>query len=128
MPEAEAIEYKKRILVVEDEMFIAMELVRALRAAGYDVLGPAGSVADALDLIQHDRPDAAVLDVRLGSERVTPVAVELRALDVPYVIASASHPSELASEAVLSEAVNLGKPTDLGQLVNVLRGLFKQQP
>ncbi|MCL7999806.1 hypothetical protein M8994_16305 [Brucella sp. 21LCYQ03] len=54
-------------------MFLAIELVSALRAASYDVLGPAGSVADALDLIRHDHPDAAVIDVRLGSERVTPL-------------------------------------------------------
>ncbi|WP_348270807.1 hypothetical protein [Rhizobium sp. Root1204] len=95
-----------------------------LRDAEFDVLGPAGSVADAFDLIKTERPDAAVLDVRLGTERV-PVAAELKTLGVPYVIASASHPSELASEPVLSDVANLGKPTDLDRLVRVMQAFCR---
>ncbi|TCL66394.1 response regulator [Rhizobium sp. BK251] len=112
-----------RVLVVEDEPFVAMELKAALATGGFDVLGPVGSVADALGILEDERPDAAVLDVRLGSERVTPVAVALKALGVPFVLASASSASELAADDALADVQNLGKPTNLKQLIDVIAAL-----
>ena len=55
-----------RILVVEDEALIAMDLQALLEEAGYRVLGPANSSAAALALIASDEPDVALLDVNLG--------------------------------------------------------------
>jgi two-component system, response regulator PdtaR len=113
------------VLVVEDEFFIAMELEATLAAAGYEVLGPAVSVGVAFELLNDRRPDAAVLDVNLGDHRVTPVAQELVALSIPYVIASAYSARDLENEPLLSKVVNLGKPTlperllfEIGRLVS----------
>ena len=114
---------RKQVLVVEDEVLIAMELEDALRDGGFDVLGPAGSVNHALNLLNDERPHAAVLDVTLGREKVTPVALLLKSLGVPFILASASDAAELARHHVLADALNLGKPTDLAQLVEVVRGL-----
>lgn len=55
-----------RILVVEDEALIAMDLQALLEDAGYEVLGPANSSAAALALIASEEPDVALLDVNLG--------------------------------------------------------------
>ncbi len=55
-----------RILVVEDEALIAMDLQALLEDAGYRVLGPANSSAAALALIDTEEPDVALLDVNLG--------------------------------------------------------------
>jgi DNA-binding response OmpR family regulator len=66
----------RQILVVEDEFLIAMEVEQTLRRAGYQVVGPAPSLGTALELLRQVRPDAAVLDVNLAGERVTPVAEE----------------------------------------------------
>jgi CheY-like chemotaxis protein len=55
-----------RILVVEDEALIAMDLQALLEEAGYQVLGPANSSAAALALIANQEPDVALLDVNLG--------------------------------------------------------------
>ncbi len=55
-----------RILVVEDEALIAMDLQALLEDAGYRVIGPANSSAAALKLIDADEPDVALLDVNLG--------------------------------------------------------------
>ncbi|WP_434729922.1 response regulator [Rhizobium binae] len=66
------------ILVVEDEFFIADELRRKLSAAGLRVLGPVSSNENALDLLQQERPDVAVLDVHLAGTRATPVAADKR--------------------------------------------------
>lgn len=79
----------KRILVVEDEFYIAMDLERELAEAGATVVGPVASVAEALDLITREpRLDAAALDVNLRGEMVYPVADQLTARMVPYVFAT----------------------------------------
>lgn len=74
-----------RILVVEDEVLIAMFVEDLLLSRGCQVVGPASSVAEALDLMARERPNAAVLDVNLGAERVYPVADALKEARIPFV-------------------------------------------
>jgi len=124
MSEPEKGEVVRRIvLVVEDEFVIAMELESILTRSGFVVLGPASSVDQALDLVKSQRPDAAVLDVTLGGEKVTPVAVLLKAWGVPFVLATGSDVAELARHDVFAKVPNLGKPTDMKRLVDVVRSL-----
>ncbi|WP_137131021.1 response regulator [Rhizobium sp. FY34] len=112
-----------RVLVVEDELFIAMEIGDALFEAGFEVLGPASSVDNALALLRTTRPDAAVLDVNLGREKVTPVALYLKSQGVPFVLATAGSPGELAQDPVFCNVDNLGKPTSMTELVEKIRSL-----
>ena len=107
------------VLVVEDEFLIAMDLELLLRRHGWRVLGPAATVAEALRLLEAERPDAAVLDVNLRGELVTPVAEALRALTVPFVLASAHEPVDRVAPA-LAGAVNVGKPTSETRLLAAL--------
>ena len=80
-------ELVKRILIVEDEYLIALDLAEGVRQLGCDVLGPVGRVDAAMDLVEA-KPDidAALLDVNLNGERVFPVADRLIARDVPVVL------------------------------------------
>ena len=79
----------RRILIVEDEYLIAMEVKRWLLAAGAEVIGPVPSVERALDLVEDNGIDAAVLDVNLGNgDTVYPVADKLSDLGVPYLFAT----------------------------------------
>ena len=89
----------KRLLVVEDEFVIALDLQNLLEAAGHEVVALAASVADALALLDgggdaepgRRRPpilDGAVLDVNLRGEPATPVADALAARGVPFVFVS----------------------------------------
>jgi CheY-like chemotaxis protein len=110
-----------QVLVVEDEFLIAMELKAVLEEDGFGVLGPFPTVAAALARLEAERPDAAVLDVSLRGERVTPVALVLLAMNVPFVLASAYVPADLASEPALSAARNLGKPARRADLVGAMR-------
>jgi CheY-like chemotaxis protein len=113
------------ILIVEDEFVVAMDLAFMLQGAGYSILGPVGSVAQALELLRHWRPDAALLDVVLrDGERVTPVARVLAAMDVPFMLASAQDPEHLAQEDVLTGAVNIGKPINAQILTKQLEAML----
>jgi len=76
----------RRLLVVEDDYLVAMDLAEELAGHGAEVLGPAGSVEEALALVAAEsRIDAAVLDINLRNEKVYPVAEALRARNVPFV-------------------------------------------
>lgn len=79
----------KRILLVEDEYFIAQDMARAMAEAGAVVVGPAATVAEALRLIAASGAlDAAVLDINLQGEMVFPVADALTTRGVPFVFAT----------------------------------------
>ena len=67
----------KSVLVVEDEFLVALDMETILVDAGFEVLGPVGSVAEALRLIGDQKPDAALLDNNLNGQSVGPVAAAL---------------------------------------------------
>ncbi len=73
----------RRLLVVEDEYAIATDLARTLEGRGVEVVGPAGSVEDALELVETEggRLDGAVLDINLHDERAYPIADALRTIE-----------------------------------------------
>ena len=107
------------VLVVEDEFLIALDLEQLLRRHGWRVLGPAATVDQALRLLRGAAPDVALLDVNLRGEPVTPVAEELRARGVPFVLASAYDGPGLVA-AALAGAPAVGKPTDERRLLAAL--------
>ena len=95
-----------RILVIEDEPLIAMLLVDWLRELGYDPIGPASTVAKALDLIVGSAPDAAIVDVSLNGESCHPVAEALRERDIPFVFATGhAEVSTLRRHADLAQTI-----------------------
>jgi DNA-binding NtrC family response regulator len=101
----------RRILVVEDEFLLAMELEGILDRYGCEVLGPASSVERALAALQTDRPEVVVLDVNLKGTRATPVAAALRDRGVPFVLMTGYSGPQL-SEPELRDALRLDKPVD----------------
>lgn len=78
----------KRVLVVEDDYLVAMDIARALERAGAQVIGPEPSLDAALDAIERMPPDGAILDINLGGEMAFPVADALTAHGVPFVFAT----------------------------------------
>jgi len=114
----------RAILVVEDEFLIAMELEAILTAHGFVVIGPVATVASALELLERERPDAAVLDINLRGIAVTPVARTLREMNVPFVIATAYRSSDLPADSVLRDAMIVGKPIKEAAFLEILRRLI----
>jgi two-component SAPR family response regulator len=77
-----------RVLVVEDEMLVAMDIAALLQDIGCRVVGPVGQLSEALPLAREAELDAAILDVNLENEGVEPVAAELARRSVPFVFAT----------------------------------------
>jgi CheY-like chemotaxis protein len=77
-----------RILIVEDEFFIALDISSVLEQAGLVVVGPAANVADALEAIGSEAIDGALLDAHLAGEPVGRVADALKARAIPFAFVS----------------------------------------
>jgi CheY-like chemotaxis protein len=110
----------KRILVVEDEYFLADETRRKLQKLGAIVVGPTGRVDRALELIEEEGVDAAILDIQLDGDLVFPVAEKLEELSIPYVFATGYDPSIVPARFngfILSE-----KPIDIEHIARALFG------
>lgn len=102
----------RRVLVVEDEYFLARELERGLRAAGSVVIGPVPSIEAALDLLAGDpAPEVALLDINLGGEKVFPVADALTARSIPFVFTTGYDEADILAR--FSGTPRLQKPIDL---------------
>jgi DNA-binding response OmpR family regulator len=108
----------QQVLIVEDEYFLAQDLAEYFHALGARVLGPVGTVADALRLLESTEVQAAVLDVNLRGERVYPVADLLRDKGVPFVFAS-GYGGEL-EPAAYADIPRCIKPVDFATLAGTL--------
>jgi CheY-like chemotaxis protein len=86
----------RRVLVVEDEYFVADDIARALHQLGAEVIGPFGSRDEALAFFSaEDAVDVAVLDINVRGEPIYPLADALREHGVPFVFATGYAESSL---------------------------------
>jgi len=108
----------QHVLIVEDEYFLAQDLVDFFQDLGVQVLGPAASVSEALKLLESAEVQGAILDVNLRGERVYPVADVLRQRHVPFVFAS-GYGGELEPRAY-ADVPRCIKPVDFGVLAKTL--------
>lgn len=104
-----------RILIVEDEFLLAMELEMMLQQRGCMVLGPASSIGQALAMLHGEPPDVALLDVNLKGERATPVAAALQDRGVPFILITGYSARQL-HEPELREAPRIDKPVSCRSL------------
>jgi PAS domain S-box-containing protein len=74
-----------RVLLVEDEILVAMMMRDILTELGFSVIGPFSRLAEAMVAAVHDDIDAGIIDVNLGGEFVYPVADVLAARKIPFV-------------------------------------------
>jgi DNA-binding response OmpR family regulator len=110
-----------RILVVEDESLIAMDIEAALEALGCEIVGPTGKLEAALQLAASEMLDAAILDVTVRGGKIFPVADRLLARGVPFVLASGY--GDWALPEHLRDHPRLTKPFTLAELEERVRSL-----
>ena len=116
--------HKPHVLMVEDEMFIAMVLEDLLSDAGYQVHG-VSSLAEGLKVSQSEAFDAAILDVNLGRDLVFPLADQLREQGVPFVFASGYGKEEIPQD--FREYDTLLKPYDSKSLLYAVATLLRDR-
>lgn len=113
-----------RVLVVEDEFFLAHDLCEELQAVGAQVVGPAGSLAEALDLATRSAAaDVALLDVNLRHQTVHPILSLLRKQGVPCLLLTGD-PAAL-SDPGLAGIPLLEKPVSMAHVVTRLEQLWR---
>ena len=115
----------RRILVVEDEALVAMLVEDALEEAGFGVIGPVRSVGQALETLEAERPDAAVLDLNLAGENSVAVADALVARGIPFVVATGYGAAGLPPTH--RNALVLPKPYDPADLTAILARLCERR-
>ena len=117
---------KAYVLVVEDEPFTALNLALAVEDAGGVVVGPAGSVSEALALLQSTPVAAAILDVNLPDGDIAPVLEILIGLGKPLIVQSGVAPPEGFATRAPGLVVRI-KPCVAETLVEQLAALIVAQ-
>ena len=109
------------ILVVEDEPLIALNLESVLSEAGAEVIGPALTVAAALQLSVTPGLTSAIVDLRLQNQSARPVIECLVRHGIPFCLHSGQ--TEMAPENSWPDATVLIKPANDHDIIGVLAGL-----
>jgi CheY-like chemotaxis protein len=114
-----------RVLVVEDQVVVALDLAQTLRGLGCVVLGPASEPAQVLALLRRERPDAVLLDLGLRGGFDAPLAAAMAAAmaaaGVPLVLLGC--PREGSGLPVAPSVAYLDKPLGTAPLRRVLARL-----
>jgi DNA-binding response OmpR family regulator len=111
-----------RVLVVEDNFAVAESLRYFLDAHGFVVAAVVGNLRTALAAVEEGGFDVAVLDIRLGTEVITPAAERLAAQAIPMVFLSGYADADVLPES-LHGYPRLGKPFDPVSLIAAIRKL-----
>jgi CheY-like chemotaxis protein len=114
----------RRVLVIEDEYFLADDIARALAALGARIVGPYGDLDEAIDVVGRDIAiDAAIMDINLRNDMVFPLARVLRSRKVPLVFTTGYDRSSIEPE--FQDVRLWGKPLDIKAVARELAIMIK---
>jgi CheY-like chemotaxis protein len=111
-----------RVLVAEDEILVAMLIEEMCADLGCEVVGPAGTLGDALERSRGGDFDVALVDMNLAGLKADPVIAELHGRSVPFAIASGGGEASNDPRATMV----LDKPFSFAELTGCLRLLAAQ--
>ena len=108
-----------RVLLVEDQMIVAMEVEDILRGLGCVVVGPVGTLKSAVRLAREEALDVAILDVSLDCDKVFPVAEELQRRGISFLFATGYEEQTLPAK--WQGVARIAKPFRREQLQTMVR-------
>jgi two-component sensor histidine kinase len=117
--------FGRRILVVEDEPLVMLDLVSALREGGAELAGTASTEAAALQIIESQMLDGALLDCNLRGKRVDQAAAALTRHQVPFLFVTGYGRESLP--LAFGNAKFLGKPFTQQQLLDATAQLVEKK-
>lgn len=112
-----------RILILEDEAIPALDLATSVDMFGGIVIGPAGTIAAALALLDEQDVTAAILDANLPDGDLTPVAIRLLDRGIPVIV----HTGNGAPQELLQRYPDVPvhvKPTPSDRLVDAVSAIL----
>ncbi|HVG48090.1 MAG TPA: GAF domain-containing protein [Rubellimicrobium sp.] len=125
-PSKPAIRLSGTVLVVEDNLIIAMNAADALRGLGADDVLIAGTVSEALAHIDVHPIALAILDVDLGGQTSTGVAERLKERAVPFLLATGYDAEQVAMESGIPASLVLSKPYSNEGIAEILSRIDSQ--
>ncbi len=111
-----------RILIVEDEYYLAADLAHALRQEGAEVLGPIGTLDEAARVVERERFDCAILDINLRGDMAFPLADRLEQTGIPFIIATGYNSSSLPER--FSAVRRVEKPFNPAEVIAAIPGIM----
>jgi CheY-like chemotaxis protein len=112
----------KQVMIVEDEMLVALDLQESVKALGYAVVGPFGRLAEAIEGAAAQPIDFAILDLNLNGEMTYDLAEQLEKRGIPIVFTTGYESDAIHSR--LNNCRVLNKPVVKDALESVLREHF----
>jgi response regulator NasT len=110
-------ENRKRVVVAEDEALIRLDIVETLEESGYAVIAQAGDGEEAIKLVEEQKPDLVVMDIKMPNMDGITAAKRMAELKVPVVLLTAFSQKELVEQAAeagaMAYVVKPFTPTDL---------------
>lgn len=115
---------RRRILVVEDEPLLAMDIIDLIEAHNGIVLGHETTLDRGIKALGNERPDACILNIRLGREMVYELADRLMEMGIPFIFASSESRSEIPDR--FADVPLHSKPIDMIKAAAGLMGTTPQ--
>ncbi|WP_254737649.1 hypothetical protein [Alsobacter ponti] len=112
-----------RILVVEDELLIALAMEDMLQTFGCEIIGPASDIGEAEKIILKERLDGALLDVNVRGRLVYPVAEMLIERSIPLILCS-GYATTNVIPAPYCALPQIAKPYDQDTLYRMMTRVF----
>jgi PAS domain S-box-containing protein len=116
---------RARVLIVEDEVLVALQLQKDLEDCGYGVTGPARSLKHGQILASGDSFDVALLDVRLGRETSAVIADQLLRKNIPFAFATGYSDFAMLPEH-LRDVPKLNKPYLVDDVRRIVEDLLSR--
>ena len=116
---------KLRLLIVDDEPIIALEIASIVQDAGCHASAVVNSIDAALAVIDRNGCDAAIPDANLRGSSAAPIAKRLRASGLPFIVVTGYSPDQIGDW--VGDATVLTKPFDVFELIAVISRLAKDQ-
>ncbi|GGL64558.1 response regulator [Wenxinia marina] len=111
----------RRILIVEDETLVCMDLEDELGALGYEIAGVALHPERAMAILDAGGVDVALLDVDLAGDCAGPVARRLDRMHIPFILITGLDPETVRGRGLTAPIV--AKPFGEGQIRAALEGV-----
>ena len=115
--------FKRRALVVEDSLLILLALEMLLEQNNVDIVGPASTLAEALELAGKGGFDIAILDINVQGAYIFPVADLLTQRSIPFIFTSGYAPESIIP-ARLSHIPAIQKPYETSALMAMVEQTF----